>query len=225
MTDDGFSILSSLHEAYLQPKFFLVLWFIYEDFDKNGIYEKAIRELPLNLMHPKQPHFPRNILEFKKSDYSEETKEVEKEIVDCKKSAFVARSGELEAEAEYLTKKFLSLEFYKSKDIFMPQSFGISISFSGVSAVLRNAKRLVESGIHGKLKQEMHKRRNFKRERVVEYKPPRDRMTMDGFISTLFIICGGLAAVANFVMGGECRSYFKGWILVCVRKIRCFSFS
>lgn len=161
----------------------------------HNIQNSKLIELGLNLFYPKQRIYFRNAMNSRRLSYSQQRKEVEKEVVDCGRTVFVASAGEFLGEFDFLSRNYPWIKFYKSKDIFMPNPYGIAINNAGVSKIPRNAQILVESGIHARLTREINERKNFQRKRVGVYKPSRDKMTMEDCISTLFILCGGIAAV------------------------------
>lgn len=68
----------------------------------------------------------------------------------------------------------------------------------------RDYKYVVETGIYGRLSKEFYTKKNFKRKRADEWKPLPDKMTMDDFISTLFIICAEIAGLWLVALCAEC---------------------
>lgn len=125
-------------------------------------------------------------------------------MVECEKSVFAADPVELESEFEYLSRKYGWIKFTKSKDSLMSQSYGITLANPGLSRIPSHAVGLVQSGIHGRLMREKVARKNFRRKRSGAWKPTRDKMALDGCISTLFILCGGLASISIVIFGAEC---------------------
>lgn len=73
----------------------------------------------------------------------------------CKKSVFVVDSSEIEAEVEYLTKKYYWRKFYKGKDILQKVPFGWTFEGMGNSRVPKYFQSLYETGNHGRLELEM----------------------------------------------------------------------
>lgn len=221
-TSKCFSILSLPDENVILPKLVLYVINLYSAFTSRD-WNLQIIELELNIFYPRQRLFPRDVFNLGNFNYSKQVGYVEKELVDCGQTAFAATPNELEAEVEYLSRAYPGIKFFKSKETLMTTPSGIGIDNPGVSKIPRHANSLVESGIHSRLMKEKHKRRNFKREQSGIYKPRREEMTMDGCISTLFILCGGLAGVSTVVFGAECCNRVKGRIFSYIsEKLRCF---
>lgn len=215
-----FAMLSFPHEKYSCPKFFLFLRNLFMKFYRVGwLPHLKTQELELNLFHPKQRHLPRNMMEQKKLNYSQQIQGIEKEVVDCGKTAFAATPEELEAEVAYYARQYPWIKFYKSRDTVNAKPMGVGINSPGGSKIPRNAVSLIESGIHSSLRKEKYERRNFRRKRVGVIKPRKEKMTMNGCISTLFILCGIILAFAIVVLNSECCYYFKERILLYLLKI------
>lgn len=79
----------------------------------------------------------------------------------------------------------------------------------GSSRVPWHYKYLVESGIVERLATEFQYQKNYKRKRAGEHKPPKSNFTMDGCISTLFILCAGLVGIGLVIF---CCEVVKGKI-------------
>lgn len=150
---------------------------------------------------------------------SDGIKAVEKEVVDCGKTASVAAGGEFEAEVDFLTRKYPWTKFYRSKDNIITKPMGITVECPGISKISHNAVSLVESGIYSRLRKEKHERNNFKRPRAGVYKPPKESMTMDECIVTLFILCAGVAAFASIVYFVECCTHYWGKLLLNLSRL------
>lgn len=145
---------------------------------------------------------------------------IEKEVVACQKSVLAGKPGELEAEVEYLMRKYPRIKFYQSKDNFKPEPYGIRIWVnSGQPKVSCDVHSLIESGIYGRLTKEKFERLNFRRERVGVYKPPENKTTMDGCISTLFILCVSVAALAYCY---RIQQKFRGMDVHLYKKMQVF---
>lgn len=212
VSTDCFSILSTpVDGTYPVPKFYLFLYYnVNIKFMYNGEHDiKTTKplELGLNLFYPKQRLYPRSITSLSRTNVSEQRKEVEKEVVECGKTVFVAATGEFVGEVDFLSRTYPWIKFYISKDIFMPEPYGIIIKNPGMSKIPQRVNSLVESGIYSRLVKERNERQNFRRQRAGVYKPPKETMAMDGRISTLFMLCVGLAALAILVWGVECCSF------------------
>lgn len=176
--------------------------------------DKNNRDLSINLLNPKHRHYTKNIRIHRNLGYLEHMKAIEKEIVNCQKSVLTGEPGELDAEVEFYERKYPWIKFYRSKDNFLPNPFGISITNNPeLSKISRDAYSLIETGIWARLTKEKHERINFSGERAGIYQPTKDNtMTMEGCISTFFILCGGVAIVAILVFGAEIRKKIQKWI-------------
>lgn len=210
-----FSLLSSPHDTLRYPKFIQTLEDVYFDYMQGYTWDdKKAQELSLNLLNPKQRHCPRNLTIHSKLGYFEQMKASEKEVVTCQKSVFAGQSGELDAEIEFYERKYPWIKFYRSKDTLLPSPYGISIMTNPeLSKISRDAYSLIETGIYARLTKEKYERVNFRRKRAGEYKPLKDnKFRMDGCISTLFILWGGVSIVSILAFGAECRKK----IVICV---------
>lgn len=213
---DCFSILSFPDKSQKVPRLFLSL---------NQFYVEAVLgnksefvQMELNVFNPKQRHVPRSTANLSRLGYTEQLREIEEEVVECGKTVFAATPNELEAEIAYYARKYPWLKFYRSKDMLMSNPNGISIEHPGTSKIPRHASSLVESGIYSRLRKEEYHRKNFKRQPSGVYKPPRDEMTMNGCILTLFILCGGLAGFSILALGAEWCNSVKEGIGICISK-------
>lgn len=201
---DCFSLLAFPSKEYsLMSNFFVTMFFIYRDYKEGfGIHSRRKHELAINLL--KQHHLPRNAT---KLGNVEQVRAIEREVVDCQKSVIVAEPGPLGGEMEYYGRQYPWLKWYRSKDTLLSGATGIRIEDPGSSRVPRNAAGLVEGGIYGSLMKEKHARRNLRRRRIGAFKPPkRKRMAMDGSFSTVFILCGSLAAGGILIF---CLEWYK----------------
>lgn len=180
-----------------------------------GSWNKTLKpdEFWLNLFHPKHRHFPRNTTNLGKLSFQESANRVEMEVVECGKTAFIAESLVLESEFEYLTRKYARKKFYKSKDV-------LDLSLSGVVIMLLQGcyklsvyyRNLVETGIYERLMVEQRSREWYKRKfgGLVAPQTFSDKMTMDGCIVTLFILCASLAGTGSCICICECRKVLLG---------------
>lgn len=130
---------------------------------------------------------------------------METEVVECGKSVVVLPSKLVQAEIEYLARNYPAANWFKSRESLQTEPIGIAFRNTGISKIPGYYKSLVEVGIYGRLNQEYYARKNFQRKRAGEWgmETLPDKMTMDGCISTLFIICAGVAGLAVFVFCGE----------------------
>lgn len=174
---------------------------------------KKFDELELNLLDTKQHHFPKNLTNLQNLSYLEWMSRVEEEVVECGKTVLVLPKSSVQAEAEYLSRTYPATRWFESRDILKPEPEGIAIRRSGISKIPGYYKSLVENGIYSRLNAEYHARNNFRRKPTKKYKPLGNTMTMDGCISTLFIICSLIAGLGLVVFCGE---YLPGKIVMAV---------
>lgn len=199
------------------PKFvkYLMLQFFTVQFLTSYYENLQPHELWLNLFHPKQRHFIRDSENLGNLSFSESIKKVESEVVACGKTAFVSKSSKLQSEFEYLSRKYFWKKFYKSRDTLNLVPAGALFQKPGSSKVPLYYQALHEAGIVGRLMTEKERKRNKRIKRAVNYSAGnfRNKMTMDGCIVTLFILCAVLAAVGSLVFVCECRKII--WNNVC----------
>lgn len=103
-------VTKSLHALHSLSSSWLRIYRYY------GTYDKTLQELLLNFMYPKPRHYPWNVKNLRRLNYSQKMVEVEKELVECGMSALIARSRELDAGSEYLSRKYPATRFYISRD-------------------------------------------------------------------------------------------------------------
>lgn len=214
-----FSLLSFPQKSSQIPEFFEVLFITYINY-KAGLplFAKKMElqllyELKLNLFHPNQRLFPKNSTDLLHLSHSEWVARVEKEVVECGKTAVVLPRKLANAENEYFSRNYPAATFYQGKNILQPEPHGIAFKNPGVSKIPVYYKSLIETGIYERLNTEHYARANFRRKRAGKNKPLTDKMKMDGCISTLFIICAGFAGLAFLVFGAE---NFKGRVIFVV---------
>lgn len=209
------------------PAFFHYLRRAFLDYYTAKDAQLKTFQLVMNLFHPNHRHFPLNTKNISQISVEEGWKRVEREVVDCSKTVFIATEKTFRAEIEYLAKKYFWIKFHQSKQSLVLEYSALVFVNPGISRVPLHYKGLVESGIFERLDNEFESHKNFKRERAGEFKPQRSKFTMDGCISTLFILCAGLAGVGFLAFGWEwmkgkgfncLRKYFRNiWIIVVTR--------
>lgn len=194
-------------DLYQFPEFYYYLYYQYEQYNgvKDGNYK--VDERALNLFHPNQRHLPRNTENITTISDLEGWARVEKEVVECGKTVFVGYDVVFRAEKEYLEKRYSWIKFYQSKETMDPGYFGYVFENPGASRVPFYCKYLFQSGIIERLGIEFESQTNYGRVRAGEWKPARSKFTMDGCISTLFILCAGMAGIGLVVFIIE---WFKG---------------
>lgn len=124
-------------------------------------------------------------------------------MVECGRTVFAAPSIEVQAEREYLIRNYPGIKFYNSRYPLWTKPVGIDFQNPGSSKIPGRAKGLIEGGIYSRLLKERYTKRNLRRGRASVSKPPETKMTMEGCIVTLFILCGGMLFVACLVFSVE----------------------
>lgn len=166
-----------------------------------------------NLFHPNQRLFPKSMVNFTKLPFSSWVATVEKEVVECGQTVQVLPTRFLQSEMTFLAVNYPTAKFYQSKDILQNKQVGIRLTKPGSSLIPRDYKVLIETGIYGRITKEFNVRKNLGRKPAGKFKPLRDKMTMDGCIKTLFIICVGVAGVGGLAF---CGQYLKGRLVLSV---------
>lgn len=122
---------------------------------------------------------------------------IEIELIECGKTVFIAQSDEIEAEYNFLKNKYPWHKFYKGKEILRESFHGV------IFRLVRNLKlpfyykSLVETGIQGRVEQEVISRAHFSRKPASNEHPMIVRdIGLDGAFST-FIIIWSVAVVAS----------------------------
>lgn len=142
---------------------------------------------------------------------------MEKKVVECGKTALAVPINLLQSETDFFARNYPTAKFYRSRDILQPEPNGIALKNPGISRIPFYYKSLIETGIYGRLNTEFYARKNFRRKGAGEKKILSNKKTMDGGISTLFIICAGLTGLGFFVF---CVEYLKRTVITAV--IKCF---
>lgn len=221
--DNCFALLSVPVEVPQLPEFFMLLFSSHMDFIGDSVSillskEKRVSklyDLELNLFSPRQRHFPQNTVNLSNLSYAEWVGRVEEEVVRCGKTVQVLQTKLVQSEMSYLGRNYPTARFTQSHSILQPSPEGIILRNSGSSRIPRDYKSFMETGIYGRLVTELYARKHFGRKAAGEWKPVGDKMTMDGCIATLFMICGGIAGLAGGVFCGE---VLRGRVVANFRK-------
>ncbi|OXA42460.1 hypothetical protein Fcan01_22846 [Folsomia candida] len=178
-------------------------------FQQNTISSHFLKQdlLLLLLMNPVHDVLPTGI-DLARRNYT--TTELqflaERDIIDCReKNAFIASSHAVNAELDFLTRKYPSKKFHSGEPFQDARLYGWCFeggghAGTGISAVQRNLQALVQSGIYWRLKREMVSnmwvgRKPAETDVTVAVSP----LTMDGAIITIFMLSGALLAPNHLV--------------------------
>ncbi|OXA43024.1 hypothetical protein Fcan01_22233 [Folsomia candida] len=163
----------------------------------------------INLLDPRQIHFPR-ISDYRNSNQliGQLAHEVEGELVECGKSAFIAKSDVLQSEFDFLKRHYPSRKFYKGKDIMGLVTSSWRFYYQGRSKVPMHVKALIETGVYPQVEKEETYNKNFRRKPVKKFKPdqPAPPIGLDGAVTTLFALCGVTVLAVCFTFIVEVRA-------------------
>ncbi|OXA44660.1 hypothetical protein Fcan01_20773 [Folsomia candida] len=129
----------------------------------------------------------------------------EKEIVSCAKTAYIGDPSLIDAEIEYLRKRYFWIDFHKGRDILSGHIIGWMVEKEGrLQTVSRSYWAMLESGIYRRLLVEITARKIIKEKRFVgkvTVKEKLESVGMNGGIVTLFILilCLNLVAFGFFL--------------------------
>ncbi|OXA37134.1 hypothetical protein Fcan01_28110 [Folsomia candida] len=116
--------------------------------------------------------------------------DIEREVVKCGKSVFVAYSDVLEAEYAFLSKHYPWHEIYKGREIYNIASYGVIFRLAGISKIPGYFKSLVETGIYGRVEEEIALRKNLKRKPASFGGSRDDSLGLGTALATFFILWG-----------------------------------
>ncbi|OXA38438.1 hypothetical protein Fcan01_26789 [Folsomia candida] len=174
----------------------------------------------LDLFNVKHSFYPSGITQD--TNASTIKQKIEREVVQCGKSVFMARSSELHLENKFLSRKYLGTKFFISDDVVQRFPSGIAFQFALRSRVVKGFKNVVDAGIWTHVEKEELGRKNVNRSQVVVMKQSNivltNIATLSGSLPTVFILASGFICVAIFVFIIECRSRIGPFI----RNIRYF---
>ncbi|OXA42031.1 hypothetical protein Fcan01_23178 [Folsomia candida] len=161
----------------------------------------------LNLLMPQNYHHTRDFdYGTKYNDSTELQKSVEKEVVDCRrKSVFISHEHLVDEEYRLLSKYYAGKKFYKGRDVLASGSLFNGLAFPLVgkgSRLVRYFSYLVNTGIYGRIEQELGERRMLFKTAAVTLSKVNDRvvpLSLDGTIVTVFVLSGWLIILAGVV--------------------------
>ncbi|OXA46896.1 hypothetical protein Fcan01_18162 [Folsomia candida] len=154
----------------------------------------------INFFDPRHIHHLRSLQHSHPNQtFLEVQSHLEKELIQCGKTVFIADSDNIDAELDFLRKYYPAKRFYKGKEIFDHIDFHWEVIQYGASKVPSYLRALLESGIYRRLRIEEINQKYLGRkplERGLQSSLP---VQLDGAISTLFILCSGIAVFAMLV--------------------------
>jgi hypothetical protein len=156
---------------------------------------------PKHRHYPREPKFPKNVF----IDHYRAAA-VEKEIVGCGKSIFIAESNELQAELRYLQRNYPGRNFYIGNDTIEQgtrRKLYWDYNYFGNPVMAKYLKRLVQTDIRTHiLTIQSHKtylERRVGTKIIKADERPAMGMDMSGSIQTIFIILSAKFVLASFV--------------------------
>jgi hypothetical protein len=170
----------------------------------NPTYEFYVTNFisPKHRHYPREPTFPSSKNVF--DQYMAAA--VEKEIVACGKSIFIAESNELQAELRYLQRNYLERKFYVGNGTIEQgtrRKLYWNYQHYGNPVLAQYLKFLLQAGIRTHISTiQSHKtylERRIGTRIIKEKEPPAMGMDMTGSIQTIFIILSASLVLASFV--------------------------
>lgn len=139
-----------------------------------------------------------------------------KELGQCGKSVYIAKSSEIAATLDFLDKKFYGVKFNVGSDVLMDELYGWVFDDQGYSKIPTYLKYLLEGGILGRMMAE-EQRRTFVA--VSTLLPPkfRDRVNKMGSIVTFYILLSIIVLSALVCFLVENRNRIKTNIISLMR--------
>ncbi|OXA42274.1 hypothetical protein Fcan01_22809 [Folsomia candida] len=144
-----YSLLSPLepnNERQPLPEFLSVLRILAENFNtfvfnKPSIHQKVF--IDLNLFSPRHAFFPKGFSYLSRNlTYLSIQRMIERGVVKCGKTAYVAKSSKIIAEYEFLSKKYPDIKFFVSTETVQSYPTGISLNKAWRSSIVNGFKSL-----------------------------------------------------------------------------------
>ncbi|OXA40643.1 hypothetical protein Fcan01_24504 [Folsomia candida] len=223
--DKGFSPTSCNPEllSYILSRFEDIMYAWRENSFLRNYYN-----LLLSLSLPIHSHHPKNMTYLKKNtNLTEMQEKIESEIIKCGKSVYIVKSDVIDAEYVFLSKSYPWRKFYKGKQILESSSYGVAFRMTGISKIPVYFKSFVESGVHGRIEQELIARINEGRDPVEDRdlgKPRKfeevDSLGFEGTFATFFIIWGIAIGLALPVFVFEVRHAIRAEVTQDAQKAK-----
>ncbi|OXA46992.1 hypothetical protein Fcan01_18200 [Folsomia candida] len=218
INSDCYKILSPPSEEFMFQIFdLLYLTAISSSYHGHKLYLEELTILLLS--NPKHAFIPKTFDFTNKKELMLRAREsIEKEIVQCGKSAYVLQAADSGMTYEHLSKKYFKTKFYKSRDIIGLAPFGWAFEREGNSKVPIYFQSMFETGVHGRLETEIQNlevhHHNYSA--IISHN---SAIGLDGAFITLFILCGTSLIIAMLVWILECRDICKAIVLESIRKL------
>jgi hypothetical protein len=170
-----------------------------------------------SLLHPGHTREPEKITririqENRAPSNTEIDIENQLEITNCeKKTAIIAKSDDISAELNFLTKNYFTEKFYVGKDAIAKEYSGIAFAYVRNTKIPKYYRIIIEAGIYDRLQVEKMTRKNRGRKTVWKQNLGLEGVSsLSGGLMTLFMLCGGLLclAISSFIL--ECRGIIWG---------------
>ncbi|OXA49053.1 Glutamate receptor 4 [Folsomia candida] len=129
---------------------------------------------------------------------------IEREVVQCGKTVFIAKSSELEMEYNFLARKYPRTKFFVSDQEIQVYPSGISFQFPFQSRVVRGFKSVVATGIWNHAENEELNGKNFNRTPAIVMDQSTNIIltniaTLNGALPTVFVLAGCLISVTILI--------------------------
>lgn len=197
---------------------------------RNPFFDKQLN-LMVKLFWPIHSHHPRKFnFTWSNFNMTQLRQSIETELVECGKTVFIARSEDLQTEYNFLSSKYPWHKFYRGKEVLHETLTGVVFRFTRNSKLSFYYKSLVETGIQGRVEQEIASRANLHRDPVASesmknFKEIKsgDSIQLNGAFSTFLIVWSAAVAISLPAFVFEVRNsiYVGIKFAVC---IACFKF-
>ncbi|OXA39860.1 hypothetical protein Fcan01_25223 [Folsomia candida] len=189
------------------PEFLSVLGKLENDFQFSWIWSgnslTAETLGDLNLFTPMHSFYP-NAVSFFTENFSLAILQgsIEKEVVQCGKTVFIAKSSEIRMEYEFLTRKYPRKKFLLSDQAIQNYPTGLAFQFPLRSRVIQSFNGIVETGIWGHFESEETRVKNFNRTPAIVIEQSNNIIltniaTLNGALPTVFILTGIVGHVSD----------------------------
>jgi hypothetical protein len=174
----------------------------------------------LHLGYGREPQKIRNILDQKRFPTKSEIDiSNQQEITNCgQKSAYIAKSDEIELEMIFLSKNYFDRTFTMGKDMISQEIEGWRFSAVRKTKIPNYYRWLIDSGVYNLLQIEKLARKVKLRKatkQIQREQRPDGVSSMEGGLVTLFILCGVVILLALIFVGLECRHIILGILMNC----------
>lgn len=230
ISGDCFRLLSRIEVDSHQPEYEFLSFIREIVLDRNNNYEniwsdKVSSDLQeilvlLHLENPKFAYVPESLSISENLTFLDSL--VETEVVNCGKTVLISKSNMVQAEYEYLRRKYPNKNFYKGNQILEANQEGWVFRRAGSLKVPLYYKFLVEAGVFLRLQEEITARKVKYRISAVKAKEKilEKGMNMSEGVTSLFYICAAIISLSIICLVGECRLIILANASRIVRKIK-----